>query len=85
MPSQVASKGSKTDAILPWKKVALKLIEDQEIHLEINDGNTDPMKMHKLESVHLMNLANKQGFVLGTGDLSEIALGWTPLRSYEYV
>lgn len=87
MPSQVTSKGSKTDAILLMEKLgitALEIpIEDQvKLHLESlnHDGNTDityENAQARIRTLILMNLANKhQGFVLGTGDLSEIALGW---------
>ena len=96
MPSQVTSKGSKTDAILLMEKLgitALEIpIEDQvKLHLESlnHDGNTDityENAQARIRTLILMNLANKhQGFVLGTGDLSEIALGWMTFNGGDHM
>ena len=86
MPAEVTSNKSKSTAIklmealgvtnmeIPITEAVnlhLKSIEHQD--LDVTYENTQA----RMRTMILMNLANKYGgFVLGTGDLSEIALGW---------
>ncbi len=86
MPAEVTSKVSKSYALELMEKLGvttleipiseavnlhLKSIEHEEI--DVTYENTQA----RMRTLILMNLANKYGgFVLGTGDLSEIALGW---------
>ena len=86
MPAKVSSKSSMEDAISLTKGLALELktisIEKMvEEHLkDLNHQELDVTYENaqaRIRTLVLMNLANKYpGFVLGTGDLSEIALGF---------
>lgn len=52
----------------------LKLLEHSEIEKDVTYENVQA----RLRTMYLMNLANQEkGIVLGTGDMSEIALGWS--------
>lgn len=86
MPAHVTSKASKSSALDLMDKLEVTSLEipikdavDQ--HL-INIGHdqldvTYENAQARMRTLILMDLANKYGgFVLGTGDLSEIALGW---------
>lgn len=86
MPSSISSKQSSNDAIALINGLGLKeeVINIEEIlnkHLDdINHNEKDVTYENaqaRIRTLILMNLANKyKGFVLGTGDLSEIALGF---------
>lgn len=87
MPSKVTSKNSKSDAILLMEGLGITALEipiesQLKLHLESLEhaGQSDityENAQARIRTLILMNLANKHsGFVLGTGDLSEIALGW---------
>jgi len=86
MPAKVSSKSSMEDAISLTKGLGLEL---KTINIEnMVEEHLKDIKHHELDVTYenaqarirtlvLMNLANKyRGFVLGTGDLSEIALGF---------
>ena len=52
----------------------LKLLQHSEIEKDVTYENVQA----RLRTMYLMNLANQEkGIVLGTGDMSEIALGWS--------
>ncbi len=86
MPAQVTSHTSKSAALELMEKLNVTSIEIPiasavDLHLDsiahkekdVTYENTQA----RMRTMILMNLANKHGgFVLGTGDLSEIALGW---------
>ena len=87
MPSKVTSKNSKSDAILLMEGLGITALEipiesQLKLHLESleHESQSDityENAQARIRTLILMNLANKYGgFVLGTGDLSEIALGW---------
>ena len=87
MPSTVTSKNSISDAILLMEGLGITALEipiesQLKLHLESleHTGQSDityENAQARIRTLILMNLANKHGgFVLGTGDLSEIALGW---------
>ncbi|MFA6801590.1 MAG: NAD(+) synthase [Acholeplasmataceae bacterium] len=86
MPAQATSKNSKSYALDLMEKLGVTLLEipikdDVEKHLKsIHHEEKDVTYENaqaRMRTLVLMDLANKYGgFVLGTGDLSEIALGW---------
>ncbi len=86
MPAQATSKNSKSYAIDLMEKLGVTLLEipikdDVEKHLNTikheEKDVTYENAQARMRTLVLMDLANKYGgFVLGTGDLSEIALGW---------
>lgn len=86
MPAHVTSSQSKSQAINLMDKLGVTALEipikdDVNQHLKsINHDQLDVTYENaqaRIRTLILMDLANKYGgFVLGTGDLSEIALGW---------
>jgi NAD+ synthase (glutamine-hydrolysing) len=86
MPAEVTSKTSKSAALGLMEKLGVTTLEIPiseavNLHLESIDHQaldvTYENTQARMRTLILMNLANKYGgFVLGTGDLSEIALGW---------
>lgn len=87
LPSKVTSKASKSDAINLMEALGVTALEipiesELKVHLESikHEASIDVTYENaqaRIRTLMLMNLANKHGgFVLGTGDLSEIALGW---------
>ncbi|HHW80025.1 MAG TPA: NAD(+) synthase, partial [Acholeplasmataceae bacterium] len=86
MPSTVSSESSSIDAKsliegLGLKSTVIDIKDTLNQHLnDINHNEKDTTfenAQARIRTLILMNLANKyQGFVLGTGDLSEIALGF---------
>ena len=86
MPALASSKQSMEDAITISKKLGItpeiiNIQDSVDLHLkDINHKEIDVTYENaqaRIRTLILMNLANKyQGFVLGTGDLSEIALGF---------
>lgn len=86
MPAHVTSNQSKSQAINLMEKLGVTALEipikdDVDQHLKsINHDQLDVTYENaqaRIRTLILMDLANKYGgFVLGTGDLSEIALGW---------
>jgi NAD+ synthase (glutamine-hydrolysing) len=86
MPAFVTSTKSKSYALELMDKLGvtsleIPISEAVDLHLEsINHNDKDVTYENtqaRMRTMILMNLANKHGgFVLGTGDLSEIALGW---------
>lgn len=86
MPAQVTSDKSKHTAIklmeaLNVTKMEIPISEAVDLHLKSIEHKdldvTYENTQARMRTMILMNLANKYGgFVLGTGDLSEIALGW---------
>ncbi|MDR2867888.1 MAG: NAD(+) synthase [Acholeplasmatales bacterium] len=85
MPSQVTSNFTleNTKKLASGLKVPLRVIpitEEQEIHQRTIGANLNITKENiqaRIRTMVLMNISNEEkGFVLGTGDLSEIALGW---------
>lgn len=64
------------------QEIDLKEHVTEHLHLLGHDGVTEDLTFENAQArertMVLMNLANKvQGIVLGTGDMSEIALGWS--------
>ncbi|MDO9628508.1 MAG: NAD(+) synthase [Acholeplasmataceae bacterium] len=86
MPAQATSKNSKSAAIklmdgLDVTKLEIPITKSVDLHLKsishIEKDVTYENAQARMRTLVLMDLANKYGgFVLGTGDLSEIALGW---------
>lgn len=86
MPAFVTSKKSKSYALelmdkLGVTSIEIPISEAVDLHLESIDHKDKDVTYEntqaRMRTMILMNLANKHGgFVLGTGDLSEIALGW---------
>ncbi len=86
MPAQATSKQSKSAAIklmdgLDVTKLEIPIAKSVDLHLKsishIEKDVTYENAQARMRTMVLMDLANKYGgFVLGTGDLSEIALGW---------
>lgn len=87
MPSHVTSGASKVDAIKLMEKLGIKALEipiEEQVKLHLKSLEheqkadiTYENAQARIRTLILMNLANKEGgFVLGTGDFSEIALGW---------
>ncbi len=86
MPAHVTSKSSKSAAIKLMENLKVTLMEipiteSLEQHLKtISHEEKDVTYENaqaRIRTLILMDLANKHGgFVLGTGDLSEIAMGW---------
>jgi NAD+ synthase (glutamine-hydrolysing) len=87
LPSKVTSNASKSDAIQLMESLGVTALEipiesELKVHLEsiqheASNDVTYENAQARIRTLMLMNLANKHGgFVLGTGDLSEIALGW---------
>jgi NAD+ synthase (glutamine-hydrolysing) len=86
MPAKVTSTQSKTLAIALMEQLGvtpfvIPISEAVDLHLKsINHESKDVTYENaqaRMRTMILMDLANKHGgFVLGTGDLSEIALGW---------
>ncbi len=86
MPAQATSKQSKSAAIklmdgLDVTKLEIPIMKSVDLHLKsishIEKDVTYENAQARMRTMVLMDLANKYGgFVLGTGDLSEIALGW---------
>lgn len=86
MPAQVTSNKSKSAALELMDKLKVTSIEIPiskavDLHLESIEHKDKDVTYEntqaRMRTMILMNLANKHGgFVLGTGDLSEIALGW---------
>lgn len=86
MPAKATSKNSKSAAIKLMEGLGVTMMEipitkSVELHLksishELKDVTYENAQA-RMRTLILMDLANKYGgFVLGTGDLSEIALGW---------
>lgn len=87
LPSSITSKHTKSDAIVLMQKLGVTALEIPiknlvEQHLkDLNHQGEDDVTFEnaqaRIRTLNLMNLANQyNGFVLGTGDMSEIALGW---------
>lgn len=86
MPAFVTSSKSKSYALELMDKLGVTSIEIPisdavDLHLKSIDHQDKDVTYEntqaRMRTMILMNLANKHGgFVLGTGDLSEIALGW---------
>ena len=86
MPAKVTSSKSKSAALDLMESLGVTTLEIPisdavDLHLKSIDHKdldvTYENTQARMRTLILMNLANKYGgFVLGTGDLSEIALGW---------
>lgn len=86
MPSHATSKASKNAAIKLMEGLGVTIMEipiadSVDLHLKSIDHSEKDVTYEnaqaRIRTLILMDLANKHGgFVLGTGDLSEIALGW---------
>jgi NAD+ synthase (glutamine-hydrolysing) len=86
MPSHATSKASKNAAIELMEGLGVTMMEipigqSVDLHLKsidhVEKDVTYENAQARIRTLILMDLANKHGgFVLGTGDLSEIALGW---------
>ena len=86
MPAEATSTRSKQDALLLMKKLGVTCLEipiETTLNSHLKDIKHEAKDLTyenaqaRIRTLNLMDLANKyQGFVLGTGDLSEIALGW---------
>ncbi|MFP4177497.1 MAG: NAD(+) synthase [Acholeplasmataceae bacterium] len=86
MPARVTSKETKTRALKLMEKLGITALEIPihamlEEHLDRIEHDAKDVTYEnaqaRIRTLTLMDLSNKyQGFVLGTGDLSEIALGW---------
>ncbi len=86
MPAQATSKNSNSIAkelmhALGVTALEIPIAEAVDLHLKSIDHGTKDVTYEnaqaRMRTLILMDLANKHGgFVLGTGDLSEIALGW---------
>lgn len=87
MPAKVTSKATKSDALnlmngLGVTSLTIPINKMLESHLkslshENNQDITYENAQARIRTLTLMDLANQHGgFVLGTGDMSEIALGW---------
>ena len=86
MPAQATSNNSKSFALDLMKKLGVTCLEipiKEEVNNHLKAINHDQLDVTyenaqaRMRTLVLMDLANKYGgFVLGTGDLSEIALGW---------
>lgn len=89
MPGMATSDRTKKNALrlmesLGTSIMEIDLVEQVKNHLRLigHDGKTEDLTYENAQArertMILMNLANKMnGIVLGTGDLSEIALGWS--------
>ncbi len=87
LPAKVTSHATKNDAIQLMESLGVTALEisiekDVAAHLKglKHEGSSDityENAQARIRTLYLMNLANQYGgFVLGTGDMSEIALGW---------
>jgi NAD+ synthase (glutamine-hydrolysing) len=86
MPAAATSKSSKSAAIKLMEGLGVTMMEipiskSVDLHLKSIDHDLKDVTYEnaqaRMRTLILMDLANKHGgFVLGTGDLSEIALGW---------
>ncbi len=87
MPSSVTKNDTLDDALMLMEKLGVTVLtkpikEQVDLHLkslnhEVKDDITYENAQARIRTLILMDLANKYGgFVLGTGDMSEIALGW---------
>lgn len=86
MPADATSKRSKSDALQLMEKLGVTALEipiKEMLIQHLKDIKHDKEDVTyenaqaRIRTLVLMDIANKeQGFVLGTGDLSEIALGW---------
>jgi NAD+ synthase (glutamine-hydrolysing) len=86
MPSEITSSQTKSRAMMLMTHLGVTILDIpiQDVldpHLKGLDHDTMDVTYEnaqaRIRTLYLMNLANKhQGFVLGTGDLSEIALGF---------
>lgn len=86
MPANATSKQSRSNAKKLMEKLGCTCLEIPiakavDLHLKSIDHQTKDVTYEnaqaRMRTLILMDLANKHGgFVLGTGDLSEIALGW---------
>jgi NAD+ synthase (glutamine-hydrolysing) len=86
MPSNVTSKATKSRALTLMEHLGVKILDIPikdvlDPHLKgLSHDDLDVTYENaqaRIRTLYLMNLANKyKGFVLGTGDLSEIALGF---------
>ncbi len=86
MPAQATSKNSKSFALDLMEKLGVTCLEipiKEEVTNHLKAINHEALDVTyenaqaRMRTLVLMDLANKYGgFVLGTGDLSEIALGW---------
>ena len=86
MPAHATSKNSKSIAkdlmqALGVQAMEIPISESVDLHLKSISHETKDVTYEnaqaRMRTLILMDLANKYGgFVLGTGDLSEIALGW---------
>ncbi|VEU82299.1 Glutamine-dependent NAD(+) synthetase [Acholeplasma hippikon] len=87
MPSSITSTHTKSDALVLMNtlgvtalEIPIKTLVDQHLK-DLNHAGSDDVTFEnaqaRIRTLNLMNLANQyNGFVLGTGDMSEIALGW---------
>jgi NAD+ synthase (glutamine-hydrolysing) len=86
MPAKVTSTETKTRALKLMEKLGITALEIpihgmleehlKDIRHDVEDVTYENAQA-RIRTLTLMDLSNKyQGFVLGTGDLSEIALGW---------
>lgn len=87
MPSNVTSKATKSDAVMLMNglgvtSLTIPIGKMLDVHLkallhEHKEDITYENAQARIRTLNLMDIANQQGgFVLGTGDMSEIALGW---------
>ena len=86
MPAKATSKSSKSAAIKLMEYLGVTLLEipiDKAVEMHLKSISHEEKDVTyenaqaRMRTLILMDLANKHGgFVLGTGDLSEIALGW---------
>jgi NAD+ synthase (glutamine-hydrolysing) len=86
MPAKATSKNSKSSAIYLMDQLGvtsyeIPITKSVDLHLKSIDHDEKDVTYEnaqaRIRTLVLMDLANKYGgFVLGTGDLSEIALGW---------
>ena len=86
MPANATSKGSKSAAIKLMEGLNVTLMEipiSKSVDLHLKSISHDEKDITyenaqaRIRTLVLMDLSNKHGgFVLGTGDLSEIAMGW---------
>ncbi|CCV64558.1 NAD(+) synthase, glutamine-dependent [Alteracholeplasma palmae J233] len=86
MPAEATSNRSKNDAVKLMEKLnitqlVIPIKKEVETHLELLNHNHEDTTYEntqaRIRTMILMNTANKENaFVLGTGDMSEIALGW---------
>lgn len=87
LPSEVTSHATKSDALRLMESLGVTSLEipiKDELNVHLNQINHKKLEdvtyenaQARIRTLYLMNLSNQyDGIVLGTGDLSEIALGW---------